>query len=134
MDLDHFKSLNDSHGHAEGDQTLVDVVEVINSRKRQLDFVFRSGGDEFTLLARNTSMASALFFAEQLRSEVESSFSGVRGGVTLSMGVAEYRLDETMEDWMRQADLCLYESKRHGRNMVWPRPENENHVVLEEGC
>jgi diguanylate cyclase (GGDEF)-like protein len=116
FDIDHFKSINDSMGHAVGDRVLSDLARVALSSLRSVDYVFRWGGEEFLVLAPRTGDHDAFGMAEKLRLLVqEHAFpDGVR--LTISLGVAEYRAGESLEDWLTRVDQAMYAAKRGGRN------------------
>jgi diguanylate cyclase (GGDEF)-like protein len=118
-DLDHFKQVNDVHGHAAGDETLRRVAAVIDARRRHCDTVARYGGEEFTLILPDASAAGALAAADLLRETLERHFAGSAVGVTASFGVATFPADGTTADeLMRHADEALYVAKARGRNRV----------------
>jgi diguanylate cyclase (GGDEF)-like protein/PAS domain S-box-containing protein len=118
FDVDHFKAINDSHGHDAGDVALKHVAEVARQISRESDMLVRLGGDEFVLYLPGVSGAGAHVIAQRLRETVaHSTPPGVRG-VTISIGVAERRKDDTVESWLRAADTALYAAKQGGRNRV----------------
>lgn len=117
LDLDHFKNINDVYGHIVGDQVLVKLTEVINSRIRISDNLFRFGGEEFVIIALGTSASSAETLAEDLRELIELA-TLLPNAVTISIGVAEYEEGETGESWIQRCDKALYEAKSMGRNRV----------------
>lgn len=126
-DIDHFKSLNDSLGHAEGDRCLVKVAGIIQSCLRnEQDQVARYGGEEFLVLLPRSNMEEAVAVAERIRSRVEAASlpnpgSHVCPHVTVSIGVATTTRDAagaSSEQLQRQADEALYASKHKGRNRV----------------
>lgn len=123
VDLDHFKQINDSHGHLIGDEVLVAVAAALRDGSRKLDVVARYGGEEFALLLPETDAEAARNVAERYRSaleqvRVESGAASV--GVTASIGVACYPDDSarTVDDLLRRADSALYQAKALGRNRV----------------
>lgn len=118
MDLDHFKRVNDNHGHQAGDQVLVDFVELITSASRQEDRLFRFGGEEFLLLLPNTEKAGLLAAAQHLQQQVRQHLRGPDGAVTMSVGGAILRRDEHWEDMLLRADQRLYLAKSAGRNCI----------------
>jgi diguanylate cyclase (GGDEF)-like protein len=120
LDVDYFKKINDKYGHHAGDTVLKNLVDLLHNRKRKLDYVFRTGGEEFVLLLRNTSMRQAIMFAESLRMSVEEAHLINGETITISIGVAEYQSDETDDEWLQRADENLYAAKYKGRNCVWP--------------
>jgi diguanylate cyclase (GGDEF)-like protein len=122
LDLDHFKYVNDQFGHAVGDQVLVKFCELIRSRIRAIDGLFRFGGEEFVIVAMRTDADSANNLAEELRALVESTALIVNYPVTVSIGVAKRAEGEGSEAWFQRADAMLYEAKQNGRNRVCMAP------------
>jgi diguanylate cyclase (GGDEF)-like protein/hemerythrin-like metal-binding protein len=118
VDLDHFKRVNDRFGHAVGDQVLVATARLLSTRVRVSDLVARWGGEEFVIIASTTNAAGAARLAEKLRALLEAAPAGPAGTLTASFGVAEMRLDDTVETMLRRADEALYEAKAKGRNQV----------------
>lgn len=123
FDIDHFKQVNDTWGHALGDAVLGEVARRCQLHCRRGDVIARYGGEEFILLMPHCDLASATQQAERLRAEIESTVleAGERGvvRVTASFGVAECRLeDDTLDPVIARADECLYRAKRQGRNRV----------------
>lgn len=118
MDLDHFKNVNDIHGHATGDQILCEIVSIVNLRTRLNDSLFRVGGEEFVLIADGQDLGDASHLAEQLRTLVEVNELVPDSAVTISLGVAELRSGETQQAWLSRADDALYRAKRDGRNVM----------------
>lgn len=116
IDLDHFKAVNDRHGHAVGDQILCSVTDIINLRIRVTDSLYRIGGEEFVVVLDGQDLARADHLAEQLRTLVEANELASDQLVTISLGVAELRENESTGDWLQRADDALYQSKRKGRN------------------
>ncbi len=118
IDIDHFKDVNDFHGHAIGDDTLRRLTTLVRARVRSVDLWFRMGGEEFLLLAPDTRIGEALGLAETLRREVMVSPWPNGHEVTVSIGVAEFANGESWEAWLQRADLALYRAKHGGRNVV----------------
>lgn len=124
VDIDHFKLVNDSRGHAVGDLVLKDVTEAMQRHLRATDSLGRLGGEEFAVLLPETPLETAVVTAERLRSTVETlTARGCPGKtsvpVTISLGVAVSGPDAvTMSELLREADRALYEAKRKGRNRV----------------
>lgn len=116
LDLDHFKKVNDIHGHAAGDQILKSITEIVNLRIRVTDSLYRIGGEEFVVLLEGRDLHRAAHLAEQLRTLVEANELVPDQPVTISLGVAELKIDESATDWLRRADEALYRAKRSGRN------------------
>lgn len=118
LDLDHFKAVNDRHGHAAGDAILKSLTEIINLRIRVTDSLFRIGGEEFVVVLDGQDRAKARHLAEQLRTLVEANELVPDHDVTISLGVAQLMGDEDAETWLRRADEAMYEAKRRGRNIT----------------
>lgn len=120
LDVDHFKTINDTYGHQAGDQVIQQLSAVLRQHARATDEPGRYGGEEFGVLLVNTSAANALSFAERVRHAVEMLV--VRHGpsqirFTISLGIAEVKnRHRSHEEWLRDADRALYHSKEHGRN------------------
>ena len=121
-DIDHFKAVNDRHGHAAGDAVLEGVAGVLKRSMRGSDHGGRYGGEEFLLVLANAEVDGARIFAERLRQEVEeTAFANDAGPihVTLSLGIASLRAaHETPGDLVAEADEALYRAKQAGRNRV----------------
>lgn len=120
LDIDHFKEVNDAHGHEAGDGVLKDVVNILHRRQRRLDYIFRIGGEEFLILLRNTELQHAATKAESLRKYIEENELVTGQSITVSLGVAEYKEGESSNAWLARTDSNLYEAKNLGRNRVHP--------------
>lgn len=120
LDLDRFKVINDSLGHAEGDALLQAAAERLRGCIRSEDLLARLGGDEFTLVAPDLDVHGALALAERVRGAFDREFlvAGIRTTVTVSVGVAMSVPGVTALDLMRYADAALYDAKAAGRNTV----------------
>ncbi|HUX42934.1 MAG TPA: diguanylate cyclase [Rectinemataceae bacterium] len=118
LDIDHFKRVNDTYGHAIGDKVLVHVANIVRLQLREPDFAFRWGGEEFLIIAPHTDLAGATVVAEKLRAAVEASRVEAVGQVTISCGVAFGSASEPIESWFRRVDQALYRAKNEGRNRV----------------
>src|SRR5690606_12175569 len=118
FDIDHFKPVNDRHGHQAGDEVLVGICELVGGRIRDTDALIRWGGDEFLIMAPMTGAADAHRLAELLRSVIVSPDFGPAGRVSLSMGVAEHLPPESLEAWLARADRGLYAAKARGRDQA----------------
>ena len=122
LDLDNFKSINDTYGHDVGDLVLIDIANCLKLNAGPESVVARAGGEEFTVLLRDRDIASAAAATERLRQAVEQTefhMGMTTIPVTLSAGVAVYRAgDRKFEDVLRRADQALYRAKAGGRNRV----------------
>jgi diguanylate cyclase (GGDEF)-like protein/PAS domain S-box-containing protein len=123
IDLDHFKGVNDTHGHQVGDQVLQNLARAISADARASDLVCRLGGEEFAVCLPGAALPAALARAERLRSRFsESRIAGADGATvacTLSVGVAMFRgKGDTIEATSQRADAALYQAKHEGRNRV----------------
>ena len=118
VDIDHFKIVNDRHGHAAGDAVLKSFAEVLRSNVRSADVLCRWGGEEFILLLPQQDEAGGVASAEKLRLAVEQARFPQVDDLTASFGVAAYLSGEAMADWIVRADRALYAAKDAGRNLV----------------
>lgn len=130
LDLDHFKQINDRHGHASGDTVLREFVRIVTPEIRSSDCFARMGGEEFAILLPESSLGSARQLAERLcRAVATLTFNSPQGpfGVTVSIGVAVLGdNDASPEHLINRADRCLYAAKFEGRNRVRPRGDTED--------
>jgi diguanylate cyclase (GGDEF)-like protein len=124
IDIDHFKDINDSHGHAAGDVVLTAIGEIMRKTARETDTVARVGGDEFVVMLPDTAWQGAMTFAERLRRNVDEHTFAEDGkkpmSITVSVGVALAKGSDpvTEEDLMQTADRSLYKAKSGGRNRI----------------
>ena len=123
VDLDHFKSVNDTYGHKAGDMVLRKVGEILTSVFRTTDLCARYGGEEFVVLLPHTSEEAAWKLAERVRTAIEGCsfhFDGKDFAITASIGVASVEGSSltTDDDLVIKADKALYQAKNNGRNMV----------------
>jgi diguanylate cyclase (GGDEF)-like protein len=123
IDLDHFKQVNDTHGHLIGSKLLAEIGYLIKAQLRLIDFAFRYGGDEFVVLLPQTGKDSALVVARRLRDSLRASAfckeEGLNLNVRASMGLATYPHDaKTPHDIIRQADGMMYEVKNSTRDNI----------------
>jgi diguanylate cyclase (GGDEF)-like protein len=118
IDIDHFKRINDVHGHAVGDQVLCRVVAAIGARKRAGDLLFRTGGEEFVLLLPRVTLPAAQSLAEELRQRLSQTELIAGEVVTVSIGISALVPGQSVDARMQAADTALYEAKRLGRNRV----------------
>jgi two-component system cell cycle response regulator len=115
-DIDHFKRVNDTHGHKTGDEVLVAAAHAMGTHLRQEDQLGRLGGEEFLVLLPDTDADAAATAAERIREEVASATTPVP--VTVSLGIATWEDDETPEALLHRADQALYAAKAAGRDRV----------------
>ncbi len=122
IDIDHFKSYNDSHGHWEGDQVIIRIGKILSNLREDGQWPFRYGGEEFVLLLPNTRCDDAYQIAKNLHKIVagqifttamESSIS-----VTVSIGLTQLRPNDNYEKIFQRADEALYKAKENGRNQI----------------
>ncbi|WP_081949096.1 sensor domain-containing diguanylate cyclase [Litchfieldella xinjiangensis] len=119
LDLDHFKRINDTWGHLQGDQVLAELAALSLDSLREDDVIARLGGEEFALLLPLTPLVCCEPLAERLRRLIaEHDFRLPQGRVTVSVGIAEHRVGESRETLIERADQSLYAAKRNGRNRV----------------
>ncbi|MFP4667744.1 MAG: GGDEF domain-containing protein [Desulfosalsimonas sp.] len=122
LDLDHFKQVNDTHGHSAGDVALQEVASVCSGQLRQVDIIGRLGGEEFVILLPDTGISDAVTVAERLRKAVENMeipAGSNHSYLTATIGVTEFvPQDQGIEDLVRRADKALYRGKHAGRNRV----------------
>ncbi|MEZ4354003.1 MAG: diguanylate cyclase [Myxococcota bacterium] len=121
LDIDDFKQLNDTYGHAAGDEVLTSLAAIMNDTARESDLIARYGGEEFVILMPNTDLAGAVHLAEKLRMSVESTRLIIGDGmkpieITISLGVAVYAGDRRR--FFAEADKALYQAKGAGKNCV----------------
>lgn len=127
-DVDFFKHVNDTYGHAVGDLVLKTIAKVIRSQLREYDIAGRYGGEEFSILLPFTKLEEAQMVAERLRKTIEQKVIDISKvnkesdvkeiSVTISMGIYEIKSSDNDEDLLRKADKALYEAKNTGRNKV----------------
>ncbi|MBD9414238.1 diguanylate cyclase [Pseudomonas sp. PDM16] len=119
IDLDHFKLLNDTHGHLAGDHVLRGFAQSLQSNLRQSDIICRWGGEEFILLLKDTGSSTARQLAEKIRQQTEEQvfqYNGVNLQITTSIGITELHGDDNLDRLIARADRALYRAKQSGRN------------------
>jgi diguanylate cyclase (GGDEF)-like protein len=118
LDVDHFKDVNDEHGHQIGDKILIELADVLQYSTRKTDMVGRWGGEEFMIILPNTACNEAMEVASLLKSRVEYSNFCEHLNITISLGVGELRTYLTIPEAINYIDAALYHSKKNGRNKV----------------
>lgn len=121
VDLDHFKTVNDTYGHACGDYVLTSVAQQLSEAVRDSDLFYRYGGDEFVLILRRTDKIGAVTLAERVRNEVDTTkytYKKVAINMSVSIGIATHLEQDTNETILERADEALYRAKGEGRNLV----------------
>ncbi len=121
IDIDHFKDINDNHGHSMGDKVLRSLVDGLKGHIRNSDVLFRYGGEEFTIMLNNTSVEGAHLLAQRIRSGIEQMthiYDGIVIQLTISIGMASLESNETANQLLERSDSALYAAKKFGRNCV----------------
>lgn len=118
IDIDHFKSVNDTYGHQTGDMVLIEAAQILRSCSRASDTSGRWGGEEFLIILPNTNLSGALEAAEKIRMAIENYPFSVVGQKTASFGVSEFLANENENSFIERADQALYRAKTGGRNQV----------------
>lgn len=120
LDIDHFKSINDTYGHHVGDEVLKGIAQLYHQSMREHDKIGRYGGEEFVLVFPHTHVSAAKLVLDRLRqtTEIQVFESMLERQVTVSIGLAELSESESVDDLLKRADEVLYEAKRSGRNRV----------------
>ena len=121
IDIDHFKKINDMHGHMAGDKVIRSVAEGIHNCVRGSDVIFRYGGEEFVVVLSNTEIVGSCNLAERIRERISNSFclhNSQSLAVTVSIGVTTLGKDTSWLTLFDRADQALYQAKRTGRNKV----------------
>ena len=113
-----FKEINDNFGHKQGDKVLFYLAQRVQAIIRNTDYLYRFGGEEFSIIATNSELKDACKFAETIREGLEYTPSLSEFNITVSIGVAPIEENDTADSWFRRTDLALYHSKSNGRNSV----------------
>ncbi len=118
LDIDHFKDINDTHGHLYGDYVLKTMAKIVRQQMRKINHLVRWGGEEFLVIAPETDLTGAEILAERIREEIYSHSyeNGVK--ITASLGVAQYKDGDSEDEFIHNVDQALYRAKRNGRNRV----------------
>jgi diguanylate cyclase len=132
IDIDHFKTVNDTHGHLLGDRVIAVVATIIKTCVGERGFCARMGGEEFAVIMTGINPASAAEMSERIRATVEKGrirrqdSEEVIGSITVSVGAATPIANEKIADMMRRADRALYKSKQDGRNRITISTRSDN--------
>jgi len=119
LDIDHFKQVNDTHGHDVGDQALIAIADVLRNGIRDMDILARWGGEEFLVLLPETDMAGAMPIAERIREQVSQiKLPKIPEGLTISIGLCEAKPGMELKTVTSLADQALYQAKANGRNRI----------------
>jgi diguanylate cyclase (GGDEF)-like protein len=118
MDLDHFKSINDTYGHLEGDMILKEVARLLKLCSRESDIIARWGGEEFIMLLPHTNLEESYLVGEKLRTTIELHEFHNNVNITCSIGVAQCHEKDSLHSLFKRADVALYKAKQHGRNQI----------------
>ncbi|HBX9840631.1 TPA: GGDEF domain-containing protein, partial [Klebsiella pneumoniae] len=130
IDIDHFKSINDIHGHQKGDEVLLVLSRILETSVDREDKIYRWGGEEFLLFLPHSPIGRALILAEGIRQAV-SEYQTL--SVTVSIGVAEHHDGETVEQLFSRVDKALYAAKNDGRNRVSRLPFENVELLHSRG-
>lgn len=118
IDIDFFKKFNDTYGHLLGDEILYELAQHLLKVIRKYDVVARFGGEEFFVLLPATTLTQAKRACERMRKSLFNNAKLKKYGVTISLGVTEYKNRDTMQRMIKRADKGLYDAKKKGRNQV----------------
>jgi diguanylate cyclase (GGDEF)-like protein len=123
IDIDNFKNVNDTHGHAIGDKVLKDTANIIRSAVRKTDLVFRLGGDEFAVLFIETGLRKTKKIGAKVCRSISQSSTLGTNTLTVSVGIAELEVNDNKDTLYNRTDKALYLSKNQGKNMVSTIPD-----------
>ncbi len=118
FDIDHFKKINDTHGHLMGDKILINLCELVNENIRECDYLIRWGGEEFIIITPETDLNSAIILAEKIRKVVATTPFENNICVTISLAVSQIQEDEDNNTLLQRVDEHLYQAKNSGRNRI----------------
>jgi diguanylate cyclase (GGDEF)-like protein len=118
IDIDYFKSINDTYGHDKGDEVLKMISLIMKENTRESDVCSRWGGEEFMILVSNTDLNRSVKIAQHLKDMIENTDFSINDKVTVSIGISTFTKDQDEESLVKKADEALYKAKNNGRNMV----------------
>lgn len=116
IDIDNFKSVNDHYGHDVGDKVIIRIVDIIRDHTSDEELLFRLGGDEFLLVVQGQEQDSVLTLMNRLNKKIRQAEYPQDLSMTISSGIAQSQPFEEIKEWMKRADLALYQSKHQGRD------------------
>ena len=117
IDLDEFKRINDQYGHSTGDNILREFADTISHHLSKTDSLYRFGGEEFVVISQQRNSESLSTLAEKLREAIDQQVFDKNLHVTISLGIAVFKPDETGFEWLGRADKAMYKAKDAGRNL-----------------
>ncbi|MDC2888538.1 GGDEF domain-containing protein [Psychrosphaera algicola] len=118
IDIDFFKQINDKYGHNAGDEALTHLGKLLKKAIRSGDVPARWGGEEFVVLMPSTTENDVKQVAERLIQNIESYQFPIIAKLTVSIGVSQFRADDTIKTWLERTDKALYQAKEQGRNRI----------------
>ncbi len=118
FDIDHFKNVNDTYGHAKGDYVLKTIAKIVKDTIRNTDILSRIGGEEFTIILPETKIEQATAMAERVRQAIENYIFDTVGNLTISLGVTSNKPDDNSDKIFKRVDSAMYLAKNSGRNRV----------------
>jgi diguanylate cyclase (GGDEF)-like protein len=118
FDIDHFKKVNDTYGHTVGDYVLQTLTQIVKENLREIDYLVRWGGEEFIIITPETDIEKAEVLAERIRKGTENYIFDQVGAITISLGVAQLKKDDTEDTFIKRVDDAMYLAKQKGRNRV----------------
>lgn len=130
FDIDHFKNVNDTHGHLAGDDLLATLTAYVSANIRDTDILTRWGGEEFMLIVPGVDVEGAARQAEKLRALIEHGDFGAIGRITCSFGVTQFRDGDAPDDVTGRADVAMYAAKHNGRNRVERYDDSTNAAAV----
>lgn len=132
LDIDYFKDINDQYGHEAGDKVLKALAQVTRQSLRDVDGIFRLGGEEFLIILPETDKTCAALVGDRIRKRIAARdfLPGSNFSVTVSIGIAEYQTRMTFDELLRRADQAMYRAKRSGRNQI----QTARNLASETSC
>jgi diguanylate cyclase (GGDEF)-like protein len=118
IDIDKFKTFNDTYGHLIGDEVLVNMAQTVQDNIREVDFFARWGGEEFVLIFQNVGIERSTMIANKIRRKIQENNHKTAGQITASFGITQYKKNDTLKSIIKRCDDALYRAKENGRNRV----------------